>query len=173
MISKRNLQYYLRRKFPNPLSIQTSPDLKLYWAIFEKSFENLVILLTQNYIKLWPPELEDLAGDTVEYTENYIKRVTNLLQKFFDRQKTLISNVILQIILDLTERELKVILLRFGFGSEHGYTLTEVGKMFNVTRERIRQIEGKALRKLKHQSRTVLFKESHPRMIVESFQKEK
>jgi len=51
---------------------------------------------------------------------------------------------------DLTEREKKVLQLRFGLKDGHTRTLEEVGKEFNVTRERIRQIEGKALRKLRH-----------------------
>ena len=54
----------------------------------------------------------------------------------------------------LTEREEKVLRLRFGLYDGKTRTLEEVGKEFNVTRERIRQIEAKALRKLKHPSRS-------------------
>ena len=53
----------------------------------------------------------------------------------------------------LSEREKMVLKLRFGIEDGHPRTLEEVGKVFNVTRERIRQIEAKALRKLKHPSR--------------------
>jgi RNA polymerase primary sigma factor len=55
---------------------------------------------------------------------------------------------------ELTEREKKVLQLRFGLKDGHARTLEEVGKEFGVTRERIRQIEGKALRKLRHPSRS-------------------
>lgn len=55
---------------------------------------------------------------------------------------------------DLKEREKEVIILRFGLRDGHPRTLEEVGKEFNVTRERIRQIEAKALRKLRHPSRS-------------------
>ena len=55
---------------------------------------------------------------------------------------------------DLKERERQVIILRFGLEDGHPRTLEEVGKAFNVTRERIRQIEAKALRKLRHPSRS-------------------
>jgi RNA polymerase primary sigma factor len=55
---------------------------------------------------------------------------------------------------ELTEREKKVLQLRFGLKDGHARTLEEVGKEFNVTRERIRQIEGKALRKLRHPTRS-------------------
>ena len=53
----------------------------------------------------------------------------------------------------LTEREAKIIKLRFGIDSGYPRTLEEVGKMFNVTRERVRQIEAKAIRRLRHPSR--------------------
>ena len=55
---------------------------------------------------------------------------------------------------ELTEREKKVLQLRFGLKDGRARTLEEVGKEFSVTRERIRQIEGKAIRKLRHPSRS-------------------
>ncbi|NLP34013.1 MAG: RNA polymerase sigma factor RpoD [Clostridiales bacterium] len=58
----------------------------------------------------------------------------------------------------LTEREQRVLVLRFGLQDGRSRTLEEVGKEFNVTRERIRQIEAKALRKLRHPSRAKLLK---------------
>ena len=59
----------------------------------------------------------------------------------------------------LTEREEKVLRLRFGLYDGRTRTLEEVGKEFNVTRERIRQIEAKALRKLKHPTRSKRLKD--------------
>ena len=59
----------------------------------------------------------------------------------------------------LTPREAKVLALRFGLEDGHSHTLEEVGKEFNVTRERIRQIEAKALRKLRHPSRSKQLKD--------------
>jgi RNA polymerase primary sigma factor len=55
---------------------------------------------------------------------------------------------------DLTDREKQVLRLRFGLEDGHPYTLEELGRLFGVTRERIRQIEAKALRKLRHPSRS-------------------
>jgi RNA polymerase primary sigma factor len=55
---------------------------------------------------------------------------------------------------ELTDRERSVLLLRFGLEDDRPRTLEEIGKEFNVTRERIRQIEAKALRKLRHPSRS-------------------
>ena len=59
----------------------------------------------------------------------------------------------------LTPREEKVLRLRFGLEDGRSRTLEEVGKEFNVTRERIRQIEAKALRKLRHPSRSKKLKD--------------
>ena len=61
----------------------------------------------------------------------------------------------------LSEREAKIIRLRFGIDSGYPRTLEEVGKMFNVTRERVRQIEAKAIRKLRRQSRTKILLKYH------------
>ena len=59
-----------------------------------------------------------------------------------------------QVLETLTEREQKILKLRFGLGDGRDHTLEEVGQQFNVTRERIRQIEAKALRKLRHPTRS-------------------
>ena len=67
---------------------------------------------------------------------------------------TLLREQLDEVLGTLTEREQKVLRLRFGLDDGHQRTLEEVGKEFNVTRERIRQIEAKALRKLRHPSRS-------------------
>ena len=59
-----------------------------------------------------------------------------------------------EILASLTAREAKVLRMRFGIGMNNDHTLEEVGRDFEVTRERIRQIEAKALRKLRHPSRS-------------------
>ena len=59
-----------------------------------------------------------------------------------------------EVLAGLTAREAKVLRMRFGIEMTSDHTLEEVGKQFDVTRERIRQIEAKALRKLKHPSRS-------------------
>jgi RNA polymerase primary sigma factor len=63
-----------------------------------------------------------------------------------------------EILGSLTAREAKVLRMRFGIGMNNDHTLEEVGKQFDVTRERIRQIEAKALRKLRHPSRSDVLK---------------
>jgi len=67
--------------------------------------------------------------------------------------KQLLKDHLDEVLATLTEREAKVLKLRFGLEASKQMTLEEVGKVFGVTRERIRQIEAKALRKLKHPSR--------------------
>ena len=67
---------------------------------------------------------------------------------------TLLKEQLVEVLETLTDREQKVLRLRFGLDDGRARTLEEVGKEFNVTRERIRQIEAKALRKLRHPSRS-------------------
>ena len=72
---------------------------------------------------------------------------------------TLLHEQLMEVLDTLTEREQKVLKLRFGLVDGRPRTLEEVGKEFNVTRERIRQIEAKALRKLRHPSRSKKLKD--------------
>lgn len=72
---------------------------------------------------------------------------------------TLLKEQLMEVLDTLTEREEKVLRLRFGLDDGRARTLEEVGKEFNVTRERIRQIEAKALRKLRHPSRSKKLKD--------------
>ena len=90
----------------------------------------------------------------IEYLNN-IDLVYSL--RIYDKKVTLngiTKDEIAEVLLTLTEREEKVIRLRFGLDDGKSKTLEEVGQIFGVTRERIRQIEAKALRKLRHPSRS-------------------
>jgi len=71
---------------------------------------------------------------------------------------TKLGDQIQHLLSELTPREEQVLRKRFGIGERSDHTLEEVGKLFNVTRERIRQIEAKALRKLKHPSRSQILR---------------
>ena len=77
----------------------------------------------------------------------------------FKRFHTLLKEQLGEVLKTLTPREEKVLRLRFGLEDGRSRTLEEVGKEFNVTRERIRQIEAKALRKLRHPSRSKKLKD--------------
>ena len=68
------------------------------------------------------------------------------------------QQVILSVLNTLTEKERDVMTLRFGIGTDNPMTLEEVGEKYNVTRERIRQIENRALKKLRHPSRSTILR---------------
>ena len=72
---------------------------------------------------------------------------------------TLLKEQLMEVLSSLTPREAKVLRLRYGLDDGKARTLEEVGREFNVTRERIRQIEAKALRKLRHPSRSKKLKD--------------
>ena len=94
---------------------------------------------------------DSTVGDFLEDKNNYSPIEAANLENLREAIKELIET-------GLTEREAKVLMMRFGIGMNTDHTLEEVGKQFNVTRERIRQIEAKALRKLKHPSRSAFLK---------------
>jgi RNA polymerase sigma factor (sigma-70 family) len=71
-----------------------------------------------------------------------------------DQQARAHQETVTRVLASLTPREERVLRMRFGIGMNTDHTLEEVGQQFSVTRERIRQIEAKALRKLKHPSRS-------------------
>ena len=101
-----------------------------------------------------PVSLETPIGeDDDSHLGDFIKDERNLSPEEFATNEML-KEEISQVLETLTEREEKVIRLRFGLEDGKPRTLEEVGQMFGVTRERIRQIEAKALRKLRHPSRS-------------------
>jgi len=101
-----------------------------------------------------PVSLETPIGEEDDsHLGDFIKDERNLSPEEFATNEML-KDEISQVLLTLTEREEKVVRLRFGLEDGKPRTLEEVGQMFGVTRERIRQIEAKALRKLRHPSRS-------------------
>ena len=101
-----------------------------------------------------PVSLETPIGEEDDsHLGDFIKDEHNMSPEEFATNE-LLKDEISEVLLTLTEREEKVILLRFGLEDGKPRTLEEVGQMFGVTRERIRQIEAKALRKLRHPSRS-------------------
>ena len=101
-----------------------------------------------------PVSLETPIGEEDDsHLGDFIKDEHNMSPEEYATNEML-KDEISDILLTLTEREEKVIRLRFGLEDGKARTLEEVGQMFGVTRERIRQIEAKALRKLRHPSRS-------------------
>ncbi len=113
-----------------------------------------IIKVAQEPISLETPigkEEDSRLGDFIEdeETESPVASVTH----------ELLREDLENVLNTLTEREREVIKLRFGFDNGHPRTLEEVGQRFGVTRERIRQIEAKAIRKLRHPSRSKILRE--------------
>ena len=101
-----------------------------------------------------PVSLETPIGEEDDsHLGDFIKDENNMSPEEYATNEML-KDEISDVLLTLTEREEKVIRLRFGLEDGKSRTLEEVGQMFGVTRERIRQIEAKALRKLRHPSRS-------------------
>ena len=113
-----------------------------------------ILKIMQEPISLSTPIGEDVDSSLEDFIEdkngpNPINTATDFLRK----------QEVAEVLATLSEREAKIIKLRFGIESGYPRTLEEVGKMFNVTRERVRQIEAKAIRKLRHPSRTRMLKD--------------
>ena len=112
----------------------------------QKGYDNII----EDYFDAMP-----LIEKYVESEETYedIPVINKFIFSKFNREE------LEKVLHTLSERERRVIRRRFGFDDGHYYTLEEVGREFGVTRERIRQIEAKALRRLKSQKRSVRIKD--------------
>ena len=101
-----------------------------------------------------PVSLEAPVGDEEDSSLGDFIADENALQPVDSAIHSNLKETCTRILSSLTPREERVLRMRFGIGMNTDHTLEEVGQQFNVTRERIRQIEAKALRKLKHPSRS-------------------
>lgn len=99
----------------------------------------------QRSISLDQPIGEDGESDLQSYIEN-----KNAPNPFTEVRQTLLTEDILDALNDLTDREAKILTLRFGLNGSRKHTLKELGEIFGITRERIRQIQKGALRKLRN-----------------------
>ncbi len=125
---------------PTPLEISKTTDLPMdkILSILEASRE--------------PISLETPVGDDDSTLGDFLENQES--QSPYEAVQTReLAGRVTEILSTLSEREEKIIRLRFGIGEKAEYTLEEIGKRFNVSRERIRQIEKKALNRLRHSSR--------------------
>ncbi|KAB2889926.1 MAG: sigma-70 family RNA polymerase sigma factor [Desulfobulbaceae bacterium] len=125
---------------PTPLEISKATNLPMdkILSILEASRE--------------PISLETPVGDDDSTLGDFLENQES--QSPYDAVQTReLAGRVTEILSTLSEREEKIIRLRFGIGEKAEYTLEEIGKRFNVSRERIRQIEKKALNRLRHSSR--------------------
>ena len=132
------------------------PTLEDYSKTLRLSVEKVksVLKIMQDPISLSTPIGEDEDSNLEDFIEDKNgPNPTTSAVDFLRKQE------VADVLATLSEREAKIISLRFGIDSGYPRTLEEVGKMFNVTRERVRQIEAKAIRKLRHPSRTKMLKD--------------
>lgn len=125
---------------PTPLEISNTTNLPMdkILSILEASRE--------------PISLETPVGDDDSTLGDFLENQES--QSPYDAVQTReLAGRVTEILSTLSEREEKIIRLRFGIGEKAEYTLEEIGRRFNVSRERIRQIEKKALNRLRHSSR--------------------
>ncbi len=101
-----------------------------------------------------PVSLETPIGDEEDSSLGDFIEDKNAIQPLESAIHSNLKETTTRVLASLTPREERVLRMRFGIGMNTDHTLEEVGQQFNVTRERIRQIEAKALRKLKHPSRS-------------------
>ncbi len=123
-----------REPTPEELSQRTGVPYEKILVIFETSKE--------------PVSLETPIGDEDSTLGNFIENKKSLSPYDATRKKD-VSEKLKKFLATLSPREEKIIRMRFGLGEYEGYTLEEIGYMFKVSRERIRQIEKKALAKMK------------------------
>lgn len=109
-----------------------------------------------------PVSMETPVGDENDtFLGDFIEDKSTMTPEEYTHNQ-LLKETIEEVLSTLTEREEKVIRLRFGLDNGRTWTLEEIGKKFNVTRERIRQIEAKAIKKLKGPQRAKLLANFHP-----------
>jgi RNA polymerase primary sigma factor len=108
----------------------------------------------------WTPiSLESPVGDEEDSEFGMFVEDEVTPTPFQTTQDNMLRERVDQVLSTLSPREARIIRLRFGLDNDRPYTLEEVGQKFGLTRERIRQIEGKALRRLRHPCRSRLLKD--------------
>ena len=145
-----NINRFLRsqRKLMQELGREPTPEevAKVLGIEPDKALE--IIKISQN-----PASLEAPVGDEEDSRLGDFIHDSSAPTLFDSASRELLKEQVEQVLGTLSDREQRVIVERFGLNDGRPKTLEEVGKMFQVTRERIRQIEAKALRKMRHPSR--------------------
>jgi RNA polymerase primary sigma factor len=139
-ISRQMLQQYGREPTPEELAREMEmPEDKI----------RKVLKIAKEPISMETPIGDDEDSHLGDFIED-----GNIESPMENATNTGLTETVHSVLAGLTPREAKVLRMRFGIDMNTDHTLEEVGKQFDVTRERIRQIEAKALRKLRHPSRS-------------------
>ena len=138
--TQRRLTQKLGRE---PLTKEVAKEMQMT----VEEIENLMKISQQ------PKSLSTPVGDDKEATLEQFVSDQNQMTLYDKVSRELLKDALSKVLETLSPRERKVLVMRFGLDDGKPKTLEEVGKEFKVTRERIRQIEAKAIRKLKHPTR--------------------
>ena len=129
----------------------SAPDAATLAVEMEMPEERILKILN---IAKEPISLETLVGDDNDSSLIDTIADENLIEQFDVLSQDSLAGIVKEILDSIDPREAKILRMRFGIDMDDDHTLEEVGQQYDVTRERIRQIEAKALRKLKHPSRS-------------------
>ena len=148
MVETINRYYKISRKLMQKLGKEPTPEEVAEAMGIEEEKVRHIIKISQH-----PASLETPIGDEEDsHLGDFIQDVLTPTP-YDSASKRLLKEHLEEVLSTLSDREKRVLILRFGLKDGRPKTLEEVGKEFSVTRERIRQIEAKALRKLRHPSR--------------------
>jgi RNA polymerase primary sigma factor len=148
MVETINKLYRISRRLMQELGREPSPEEIAEEAELEPDRVREIFKIAQEVTSLEAPVGEDQESFLGDFIPD-----ESQLSPVDQASKQLLKDHLDEVLATLSDREAKVLKLRFGLEGNKQMTLEEVGKVFGVTRERIRQIEAKALRKLKHPSR--------------------
>jgi RNA polymerase primary sigma factor len=149
MVEVANKIIRMSRKMLNEIGREPTPEELAEKLGMPLERVRKAIKLTREPLSMETPvgdEEDGRLGDLIEDT-NAIQPIDAAIQSELRETTT-------RVLASVTPREERVLRMRFGIGTNKEHTLEEVGQQFSVTRERIRQIEAKAIRKLKHPSRS-------------------
>jgi RNA polymerase primary sigma factor len=148
MVETINKLYRISRRLMQELGREPTPEEIAEEAELEPDRVREIFKIAQEVTSLEAPVGEDQESFLGDFIPD-----ESQLSPVDQASKQLLKDHLDEVLATLSDREAKVLKLRFGLEGNKQMTLEEVGKVFGVTRERIRQIEAKALRKLKHPSR--------------------
>ncbi len=148
MVETINKLYRITRRLMQELGREPTPEEIAEEAEIEPDRVREIFKIAQEVTSLEAPVGEDQESFLGDFIPD-----ESQLSPVDEASKQLLKDHLDEVLSTLSDREARVLKLRFGLEGNKQMTLEEVGKVFGVTRERIRQIEAKALRKLKHPSR--------------------
>jgi RNA polymerase primary sigma factor len=148
MVETINKLYRITRRLMQELGREPTPEEIATEAELEPDRVREIFKIAQEVTSLEAPVGEDQESFLGDFIPD-----ESQLSPVDEASKQLLKDHLDEVLSTLSDREARVLKLRFGLEGSKQMTLEEVGKVFGVTRERIRQIEAKALRKLKHPSR--------------------